>query len=199
RRFIAGRALLRGGLALYLALAPWDVELDYGEQGKPRLREGRGLEFNLSHSGDIAMLAVGARRLGVDVERRRTSRDLDAIARRYFSPPEVDEYQSLPKSERLPAFYRCWARKEAYLKARGGGLTTPLDQFAVTLLPGVASEIVWTDVDPAGHPGWDLLAFDPGDRCEGAVCIERHPANGPPLLRTWIWSPGGELPRIVPR
>ena len=80
--------------------------------------------------------------LGVDVEQLRKLDDPESIARRFFSPGEASELLSLKPEERGPAFFRCWTRKEAYVKAIGDGLTIPLDCFQVTLLPGVPARFV---------------------------------------------------------
>ena len=98
-----------------------------------------GIEFNVSHSGDVFLYAVSrGRTVGVDVEWKKEGLAVEAIARRYFAPGEARLLlEQAPSEQRLPNFYRCWTRKEAYLKAKGTGLTTELHAFEVTFLPGV--------------------------------------------------------------
>ncbi|MEX2015115.1 MAG: 4'-phosphopantetheinyl transferase superfamily protein, partial [Candidatus Hydrogenedentales bacterium] len=127
RRFTAARAALRQVLAQYLDAAPERISFEYTRQRKPYLPAGqnpREIQFNLSHSGDVAIIAiVFGRDIGVDIEHMAPLRDWSGVAQRYFAPEEAAELQRLPDAERLTAFYRCWTRKEAYLKAGGDGLT----------------------------------------------------------------------------
>ncbi len=183
-RFTLGRALLRSVLGRYLRCDPSDVTFEYGEQGKPRLAESsHPIEFNLTHSADVVVLGVTSHAaIGIDVEHRRASRDLDGIARRYFSATEVEVYERFEGSERVDAFYRCWARKEAYLKAKGGGLSAPLDRFVVTLTP--EAELVSSDLDESTHCGWWMHRFDPGGGCEGALCVEGCEVR----VSQWEWA-----------
>jgi 4'-phosphopantetheinyl transferase len=151
--FIVARGALRAILARYCEIAAEKIEFAYAYAGKPRLaREApeQALAFNLSHSGHWAVAAVMRRRtsaaacagqpcgamedeIGVDVEALRPMSDLAGIARRYFAPAEVAAWERLPEDRRLAAFFRCWTRKEAYLKALGDGLRAPLDAFEVSI------------------------------------------------------------------
>jgi len=144
--FVAARAGLRNTLSRYVFLSPTALTFCYGDAGKPELPEqvsGGKVAFNLSHSGDWAMLAVARRGpLGVDIERSREMNDAAGLARRYFSAVEVAVWESLAPAEQTAAFFRCWTRKEAYLKALGDGLRAPLDQFIVTFAPGEAPRLV---------------------------------------------------------
>lgn len=128
-RFIAGRARLRRILGRYLGQSPGRIAFSYGAFGRP---EVTGISFNLSHSGEQAMLAVTKRAaIGVDIE---AVRPIDPeVARTHFAPSEVKALMALPDAEQVGAFYRCWTRKEAYLKAVGTGLSTDLSSFTVTL------------------------------------------------------------------
>lgn len=130
-RYIAGRVRLRAILSLYTGVSPAAIRFRYGPNGRPEID---GLRFNLSHTGDLALLAVGdGAPLGADIEALRPV-SLD-VARRYFAPGEVDALMALPWRHRQSAFFRCWTRKEAYLKALGTGLATDLSSFTVTLTP----------------------------------------------------------------
>ena len=133
RRFIVARGVLRRLLGTYLEMRPEQVPLTYGPYGKPAVQ---GLRFNLAHSNELAVYAFSRNReLGVDVEWMRPLLDAQAIAQRYFSPQENAALNSLNQSERLAAFFRCWTRKEAYLKALGDGLARPLTAFDVEVGP----------------------------------------------------------------
>ncbi len=133
--YIARRGILRAILATYLETKPSSLRFLYNEFGKPRLEgssEARGLSFNLSHSGVLNLVAVGIdREVGVDIELINSSVSSDEVARRFFSPNEVATLEALPQSLRLAGFFKCWARKEAFIKARGMGLSIPLDSFDV--------------------------------------------------------------------
>ena len=140
RRFISTRGLLRRLLGKYASQPPDRIEFVYAVHGKPRLAEtdnDLNLQFNVAHSGNLALLAVARDLpLGIDVEQIRPLIEGEQIARRYFSPREVADYLSLPEADRQAAFFRCWTRKEALLKGWGSGLSTPLSEFSVSLLPG---------------------------------------------------------------
>ena len=133
RLYIAAHAALRLLLGTTLGCHPTLVGLLHDAAGKPLLRGGSRIEFNHSHSGSIALIAMACEvAVGVDVERVRSVPDLDAIAARYLHPTEQRELSRLSSAERVEGFFRCWTRKEAYLKARGAGLSLPLDQFDVS-------------------------------------------------------------------
>lgn len=165
RRFALRRGALRIVLGLYLARTPDSIVFEYSSRGKPAVAGGPEEvrpSFNLSDSEDLAILGVTLDgKLGVDVERLRPLRDMEALARRYFSAAEQAEYGGLDPSERMEAFYSCWTRKEAWLKAKGEGLAVDLRSFDVTLSPGRPAKLLDTR-DPAEEPGrWSLHAFEP--------------------------------------
>src|SRR5688572_17022812 len=136
RRFIVGRGILRTLLACYLGVRACDIRFEYTAKGKPLLAEPRVKNFgcNVSHSGDLALFAfaLGAP-VGVDVEIIRPIEHMDAIAKRFFSPLENEMLQQVTPADRLEAFFNCWTRKEAYIKAEGLGLWIPLDSFTVSV------------------------------------------------------------------
>lgn len=136
RRFITGRAVVRSVLGAYLDEDPRRLSFEYGRQGKPSLRGPTDLVFNLSHSANLALLAVGRRApLGVDVERIREIPELEAIARQTFSDREAAAVLRASGQQRRVRFFQCWTRKEAFVKALGGGLSIPLRAFDVSLEP----------------------------------------------------------------
>lgn len=131
RRYAITHGALRVVLSCYLGKDPSALAFEYGARGKPTLR-GEALHFNLSHSAQLAMIAVAAAPIGVDCEKKRHLERLVDIAKRQFSSAECAELVRLPEADRLEAFYRCWTRKEAYVKALGLGLAA-LDVFDVDL------------------------------------------------------------------
>jgi 4'-phosphopantetheinyl transferase len=134
-RFIAGRGMLREILARHLEIAAENVRFRYNAHGKPSL-PASDLCFNLSHSRSQILFAVArAREVGVDIECVDRKFAQEQIPERFFSPTEVRTLRSLPAAEQTAAFFRCWTRKEAYIKARGLGLALPLDSFDVSLGP----------------------------------------------------------------
>lgn len=136
QHFIACRGMLREILSGYLEMAPAEVRFSYNSYGKPAT-EGSTVRFNVSHSGGWALFAVTeAREVGIDIERIDPRAAQDQIPERFFSPWEVAQLRSLPATQQTDAFFRCWTRKEAYIKARGLGLSLPLNSFDVTLAPG---------------------------------------------------------------
>jgi 4'-phosphopantetheinyl transferase len=126
---IVARARLRQILSSYLGRSPQEIEISTGLQGKPQVT---GLEFNLSHSGDLVIYAVSDRPVGIDIERVR-SMDLSGIVQRFFAASEFAAWQKLPIAEQEEAFFRIWTIKEAYLKAIGTGFHTPLAEVEVSM------------------------------------------------------------------
>lgn len=165
-RFAAGRGALRVVLGRWLGLAPQAVRFASLSNGKPVLAGHAEPQFNVSHSGEWALIAVArGRRVGVDVERVRDDADSGQIARRYFSANEADTFDRLPPEAQPEAFFRCWTRKEAYIKARGDGLSFPLDRFDVAFAPGEPPALLANRVEPAEVGRWslfDLSAATPG-------------------------------------
>ncbi len=149
-RYIVGRALLRGLLARYLETAPEELEFQYGEFRKPALRSGPW--FNLSHSGTLALYAFSSTgEIGIDVELDDADFARERIAERFFSPAEVSVLHSLPAEVQPRAFLICWTRKEAFIKARGDGLSLALDSFDVTLAPDTPAALLrtaWSSEEP---------------------------------------------------
>lgn len=132
RRYQIGHGALRAILGAYLQHDPRELEFVQGPRGKPYLR-GHNLYFNLSHSAKLALIGISSLELGLDCEKLRHLESLTEIARKHFSEPEFAELDALHGDARQLAFYRCWTRKEAYIKALGEGLSMPLDSFDVSL------------------------------------------------------------------
>ena len=132
------------------------------------------MHFNLSHSGDLAAYAVTlASEVGIDVEQHRPMPDMAAIAQRFFSAKEYQSLLQVPEPERISAFFDCWVRKEAYVKARGGGLGMGLDNFHVSLAPDEPAALLSID-DPTEDPReWFLQAFTPEQGFSGALALRQ--------------------------
>ena len=172
--FTATRAWLRTILAGYLGSKPAELIFCYSEKGKPSLAQERSgqVEFNVSHSGDMALLAF-ARGLavGVDVEKIREDFDHEAIARRFFSDDEQRQLAALPTAERYAGFFRCWTRKESFIKAIGTGLSLPLDQFDVSLTPNDKNALLATRPDATEAAGWLMQDVQVDDGYVAALCV----------------------------
>src|SRR5215471_14559 len=170
--FIVARAALRHVLGRYLGRTPGEVSIETGERGKPFVSNhinSNGFTFNLSHSHGLCLIAVGRGRLvGVDVERVRADVRPLELAARFFAPEETRALEELPEEARTVGFFRCWTRKEAYVKARGEGLQIPLDQFSVTIDPERPFVLTSEDADR-----WWIASLAPGPGYAGAVVMER--------------------------
>jgi 4'-phosphopantetheinyl transferase len=175
RRFVLAHAALRLFLARCLGIHPTAVRYETGVHGKPRLGPGLPLlEFNLSHSGGLGLLAVARdRSVGVDVEQLRDLPDALNIADAHFSAAEREVLRSLPPAEQRSAFFRCWTRKEAVIKAVGEGLGRPLDSFDVDLAPGSMAALTQLDGRSGNAAGWSLrdLTAPAGYEAAGAVAV----------------------------
>jgi len=175
--FIAARGALRAILGRYLNRSPRDLSFRYSSYGKPALDLGSGddrLRFNLSHSQGMALYVIARdREVGVDIERVRSDLEVDQIAERFFSPSEISSLRALPVALRRNAFFLCWTRKEAYIKARGEGLSLPLDHFDVSIAPGEPAALLRTRPDSAEAFRWSLrdLAFESPEYA-AAVAVE---------------------------
>jgi 4'-phosphopantetheinyl transferase len=179
QRFIVTHGLLRRLLASYLNASVIDaheLRFCYNDYGKPALdldMQDHDLSFNLSHSHELVLFAFTyVRQIGVDIEYMRPDIDHELLAEHTFSPLENEMLQALPVSARMEAFYQCWARKEAYIKARGKGLAIPLDIFDVSLKPGEPAVLLNSREDPSETVRWRLCALYPGLNYAGALAVE---------------------------
>jgi 4'-phosphopantetheinyl transferase len=181
RHFVVARGFLRVLLGRYLNRNPKQFKFNYGPYGKPALPGEGLLRFNMSHSHGIALYAVTeGRDVGVDVEYVRSDFTSDDIARRFFSPFEVENLCGLPTEERVSSFFRCWTRKEAYIKATGRGLSQPLDGFDVTLGPAESAALLRTD--DGSHERWSMANIEVGPGYAGAVAVEG------PITKIEYWN-----------
>jgi len=185
--FTAARGILRLILSRYLKRLPEELCFCYGPYGKPSLDSQFNFEqlcFNLSHSHQLALYAiVKNQEVGVDLEQVHPL-DYTAIARRFFSPQESAALVALPEGDHAQAFFNCWTRKEAYVKAQGRGLTLPLNEFEVSLAPGAAALLSVNEDSQAGT-GWTLQALQPGPGYVAALAI----AGQNWQIKCWQWLP----------
>ncbi len=153
QRFIAARGILRCILSYYLSMEPELIEFSYTEHGKPFIADS-DVEFNLSHSSDMAVYAIAKKILiGVDIEKIKSTYE-DGVAKRYFSEKEYAELNEVPFALKTKAFYQIWASKEAVIKAMGLGISYSLNSFSV---PVKASQKVFEL--QLEHTKWSLQTF----------------------------------------
>ncbi len=180
-RYVRCRTALRLLLARYLDIAPPHIRFTYTSSGKPELAADqnlRQLRFNVSHSDNMALIAVGVQNaLGVDIERVRPDVKAAELSERFFSSSERAALRSLPETLRVAAFYACWARKEAFLKAIGEGLGFPLEDFSVSVHPEKQPRIEEIKGDTNAGQHWTLLDVDAAPHFRSAVAIERAGAT----------------------
>jgi 4'-phosphopantetheinyl transferase len=175
RHYVAARGFLRMILSSYTNRPPEGLEFKYNQYGKPSLggSDPVGISFNMSHSHGLALYGIAPERnLGVDIEKVREDMPHIKIAKRFFSIKEYASLLTLPPDQQTPAFFSCWTRKEAYLKARGEGISSSLSSFSVSFLPGEAPALL-------GHPlglqetfRWSVMDIDVGPEYKAALVVE---------------------------
>lgn len=184
RRYIVGRGALRSILSGYLNADPHRLQFRYGHNGKPALISN-ALQFNVAHSRGLALVAVTPQQeVGVDVEYMRPVLDADQLAERFFSARESAALRSLPAHERHAAFFTCWTRKEAYIKAIGEGLSQPLDQFDVSLAPGEPPHFLSIRGDRAEAQHWSLFSLAPDENYAAAIAVRECGWQ----VSCWTWE-----------
>jgi 4'-phosphopantetheinyl transferase len=186
--FVAARGRLRDILSRYLGTPPDGLRFSYDGYGKPSLVGAVGggpLRFNVSHSQGVALYAVTkGREVGVDVEFVREDFAGLEIAEHFFSRREVEALRAVAPGERASAFFDCWTRKEAYIKARGEGLSHPLHLFTVSLAPGRPAALLCTEDDPQEAARWSLVALFPGAGYRAALAVRGEVSS----LSCWDYS-----------
>ncbi len=187
RHWIVAHGILRLLLGRYLDVEANELQFVTNDYGKPSLVQPlheAQLHFNLSHSGEIALYAFAYdRQVGIDIEHMRGPLDYEEVATHYFSSYECSMLHALPASLREEAFYMCWTRKEAYIKAHGVGLSQPLDEFDVSLTPSEPAALLADRHDPEAPGRWSLYTLAPEDRYAGALAVE----GGGWQLTLWEW------------
>jgi 4'-phosphopantetheinyl transferase len=180
RRFVVAHGALRIILAGYVGSDPEALAFSVGKHGKPALDAERtapngAMEFNLSHSEDVALIAVArARPVGVDVQRWSERVSHLELAERFFSPQEREALRLLSHEPEMieAGFFAAWTRKEAYLKATGHGITRGLHHFDVTLTPGERARLLADRLDRDATERWSMTELAPGPGYSGALVVE---------------------------
>lgn len=187
-QFIVSRGALRAILSRYLNISSHILRFDYNPYGKPSLivaQGGNTLCFNLSHSRGIALIAITKNRdIGVDIEGINAKFSCLEIAEKFFSPLESSVLRSLPEHLQATAFFTCWTRKEAYIKAVGKGLSIPLNQFDVSLAPGEPAALLNVEGNPEEASKWSLIELFPCSDMVAAVAV----AGDCWKLHCWEWT-----------
>lgn len=186
--YIVGRGVLRLLISQYQAIEPTAVQFVYGAHGKPALAgdvTSGDLHFNLSNAQGVALIGVArGREVGVDVEVVRPLADAARVARRFFSEAEVAAYTAVPDTQKPEAFFNCWTRKEAFIKAIGEGLSCPLKSFDVTLRPGEPAHLLAIRGSQQAAAQWTLHSLSPFPGYVGAIMVKK----GDWQLRCWEWG-----------
>jgi len=188
-RFIAARGILREILGRYLGREPRSVRFAYNGYGKPFLVEEAGddpIFFNVTHSEDLALYAfTRLGDIGIDVEQiTAEAKDYENLARRFFSAAELQQLHAVPPEHHQTAFFNGWTRKEAYIKARGLGLSLDLRLFDVVLTPGMSAALLATRETRQEPSRWSLHALAPGPGFIAALAVKAHPS----AIHCWQWS-----------
>ena len=158
----------------YLCCAPEGVAFVYGPHGKPALAANSGLQFNVAHSHRVGLFAFAEdAAVGVGIEYVRAI-EHEALAARFFSPAECAALEHVPSHDREEAFFSCWTRKEAYVKALGGGLSVPLDRFDVPVVPEQGLSRVVDRGEPDESAWWEAHDIAVGRGFRGALAVQRH-------------------------
>ncbi len=174
-RFSVGRGALRQILARYVSVQPKELVFEYNEHGKPSLAKPNEspFSFNVSHTGDCAVIAVGRHAsVGIDIERYRETMEVEKLAQRYFAPEEVSSLMKMKASKRKEAFFRCWSTKEAFIKVVGRGLSIGLSNFEVEMEPARPPCIIKTVDTLATSDTWMCKQLPMGDSIAGVVAVE---------------------------
>lgn len=189
-RFVVARSMLRILLSHYVHLPPQNIVFRYAITGKPALARISShtmseLKFNLSHSCDLALYAITlGREVGVDVELVKPIPDFEKIAEQYFSPTECEDLASVSVDKKLEAFYSCWTRKEAYIKAVGEGLSIPLNSFSVPMQPGSPIRFTNSYAVPPQASDWAFHELRPSNGYIGSLAFTRPDRS----VHMWTFS-----------
>jgi 4'-phosphopantetheinyl transferase len=179
RRYIAAHAKLRQILGLYAGCEPEEIGYRFNEFGKPSLSnngQAREIRFNLAHSGELGLMCVSrGREVGVDIELIKPEFAGMDVAKKFFSPHEVEQLITMPAPLRTSAFFRCWTFKEAFIKAKGRGLSIPLDSFDVSLAPRLGTALLLSRDDPRDVDRWHIRELSIQDGYAAAVAVEGYP------------------------
>jgi 4'-phosphopantetheinyl transferase len=190
-RFIAGRGILRKIISHYLTLSPSELRFAYNKYGKPAVlydQNDIAISFNLSHSAGLAIYAITRGRVvGIDIEHIREDFATLEIAEHFFSKDEVRSLKAVPTGRRAEAFFNCWSRKEAYIKAIGMGVSYTLDGFTVSLVPDIAPALLKVDADEREPSRWQMYELKVAEGYAASLIVEKIVENSPVTLRQFQW------------
>jgi len=176
--YIISRGILRLILGKYLDTNPKDIKFKYTSYGKPLLDFESDLKFNISHSGNMATFAFFKNQeIGIDIEKIKDDFDVLELAQNFFSRSEIEVLEQQPKEDLPKAFFRCWTRKESFIKAEGSGLSFPLDKFAVSLENDEHAKLLETQWDSREKHQWQLFSFKPSAEYIAAVAVKHKVAH----------------------
>jgi len=188
RYFITGRGILKSLLGIYLKTDPSLLTISYSKYGKPYLpisSNNEQLYFNIAHSGNVALFAfLRDREIGIDIEYIHEIREMDDIARNYFSSKEFESYSHLPEGYRTKPFFNCWTMKEAFIKAIGEGFSRPLHKFDVSFLPSVPARLNSINGDYKAAAEWTIKELKPAQGYAAAFAVELKKWE----LQCWLWD-----------
>jgi 4'-phosphopantetheinyl transferase len=188
KRFIIRHSALRFLLGRYLRTDPESLRFECGEYGKPALTKAAGrqtIHFNMSSSQGIALLAIARRfHLGVDIEYIHDIAEINQIAEQFFSKSENKDFQKLPEQTKREAFFNCWTRKEAFIKATGDGMYRPLQEFRVSLVPGEPARLMHVRNDPQAVSRWTIQDLKPVPGFTAALAADGRIRR----LYCWNWA-----------
>ncbi len=188
-RRVAGQSILRDILSRYLGAPASEIVFSHGERKKPYI-QGSDIQFNMSHTEDIALVAITLLNpIGVDVEGIKTSKYHEGIVKSNYSVQERLQYESIPESQKLEAFFRAWTRKEAYIKAIGLGLYYPLEKFTVDLSSTSEKGLISIEGSTEKAKNWHLPSFYADERFMAAVAIEAE-------IKNWLFLDWQNFNRI---
>lgn len=171
--YIVCRAVLRKLSAQYLKMKPQEICFEYTDFGKPRFALETAINFNVSHSGDVAVIGfIENQTIGIDIELIKQDFDVLEIAHNFFSKKELYALKRLPEYLNYLGFYRCWTRKEAFVKAEGSGLSFPLNSFAVSIDSDETASLLETNWDEKEKDKWTLYPFVPVQNYIAALAVK---------------------------
>jgi 4'-phosphopantetheinyl transferase len=184
QHFIAARGILRRLIGKYLEINPAEISFQYSEFGKPSMANNNSLQFNISHSRNVALFAFTRKfNIGVDVEFVNPNIEVKEIAASFFSTNEIKNLLELPEKEQTLGFFNCWTRKEAFIKAVGEGLSFPLDKFEVSLEPNKSAKLLATYWQPEDVSKWSIYSLFPEPNFVGSLVIEGFVEK----VKCWNW------------
>jgi len=165
-------------LGQYLGLEPHHIKFAYNSYGKPALECRKSLHFNVSHSGKFSLISFFKdAEIGIDIEESKPNFDVLDLAQNFFSKLEIEDLRKISEKEKHRAFYRCWTRKEAFIKAQGSGLSFPLNKFRVSLNNDYEAKLLNTYWDEKIKKKWSLKSFVPSTGYLAAVAVNSNVKN----------------------